>query len=89
MTANQIKKTLAAAGIDMNTITEISKDSFEVFVDNGEGRADDKKTAKAYRAVKKVLNWGYFKSGYGSFCMRNGYTVSKYAGMGQSDPMHY
>lgn len=89
MTANQIKKTLAAAGIDMSTITEISKDSFEVFVDNGKGRADEKKTAKAYRAVKKVLNWGYFKSGYGSFCMCNNLKVSKYAGAGFSDPMHY
>lgn len=89
MTANQIKKTLEAAGIDMTAITEIGRDSFEVFVNDGEGRADDKKTAKIYRAVKKVLNWGYFKSGYGSYCMRNNLKVSPYFGMGKCDPMHY
>ena len=90
MTANQIRKALEVAGIDMSTILQIAKDTFEVYVADGDsGHADYDKTEAALEATHNVLPWGGFKTGYGSWILSLGHKVSEYAGEGFADPMHY
>jgi hypothetical protein len=90
MTAQQIRKALEKAGIDMNTITDIGRDTFEVYVPAEGGKyADEKKTAKAERAARKVFPWGGYKTGYGAVVFIDGHKTSQYSGKGQADPMHY
>lgn len=90
MTANQIRKVLESAGINMGTILEIGRDTVEIFVREGEeGYADHGATEAAHDAVRAALPWGGYKTGYGSWILEKGFTVSEYFGMGTADPSHY
>lgn len=76
MTKTQIKSKLIAAGMDEKAILEVGKDEVEIFVDNGEGRANERATEKAAKVARKVLGWGGYYTGYGSLVLQNNYQSS-------------
>jgi len=81
MTANQITKKLAKAGVETNNLT-IEKDEVEVcvgyFERNGFGMCDDAKTKKLANQVKKALSgWSHISStGYGAIRIMFNFTKS-------------
>lgn len=71
MTRNQIIKKLQSSGINMDSIANAGADEVEIFVDNGEGRADSEKTDEAVKEVQKVLGWmGGYYTGYGAMVLQ-------------------
>jgi len=71
MTKSQILKTLLKNGMNMEAVLNASRDEVEIFIDNGHGIADDKKTKKEITKAKKILGWkGGYYSGYGSLILQ-------------------
>ena len=71
MTRSQIIKKLQMSGINMDSIANAGRDEVEIFVDNGEGRADYDKTDEAVKEVQKVLGWiGGYRTGYGAMVLQ-------------------
>ena len=71
MTRAQLLKKLQLAGINMDSIADAGRDEVEIFVDNGEGRADSEKTDEAVKEVQKVLGWmGGYYTGYGAMVLQ-------------------
>lgn len=71
MTRNQVLKALKSAGFDMKCVADAGRDEVEVFVDNGSGTADTRKTAKAAKEAEKILGWkGGFRTGYGAMVLQ-------------------
>ena len=56
-------------------VINISASEVEVFIDGGDGRADYDATEAAAAEVTALLGWGGYRSGYGSWVLRAGYTV--------------
>lgn len=79
MTANQIKKILLAANIELANL-RISRDEVEVFVelpesewyDNGRyvEKLDEEATALLAGQVRQILSWGVFSAGSGAEVLR-------------------
>lgn len=88
MTSKQIKKALEVGGMDMAAVSEINNGEFEVFVDNGEGKANISKTKKAINKARKILPWGGFYAGYGGFIFQEGFK-SKGDYMDRASAWHY
>lgn len=90
MTANQIRKALVKAGINMSTILEIGRDLIEVGVLDAEtGRCDHDLTNAAMEKVDAVFPWGGSGTGYGSVRLRRDYRAPNPELTGIYDPMHY
>lgn len=67
MTANQIIKKLAKAGIDLTHIEKASKDEIEIWT----GDADS--SEELMQQVLSVVSLGGYRSGFGSWTLREGY----------------
>ena len=71
MTRTQITKTLKTGGHDMGTVAEVGRDEVEIFVNDGSGVADERKTKKAICSAQKILGWkGGYYTGYGAFVLQ-------------------
>jgi hypothetical protein len=71
MTRNQIIKALQIGRMNMQAVVDASRDEVEIFIDNGEGKADEKKTAEAVKQAQSILGWmGGYYTGYGSMVLR-------------------
>tara|TARA_R110000824_G_scaffold64273_2_gene167989 strand:+ start:2609 stop:2875 length:267 start_codon:yes stop_codon:yes gene_type:complete len=56
-------------------VTITSGREVEIFIDNGEGRADDDATEAVLVKVAALIGWGGYRSGYGSWVLRAGYAA--------------
>ncbi len=71
MKAREIRALLEEKGMDMSAVIEISAGEIEVFVDGENGRADEKKVAKAVERAERILGWrGGYKTGCGGFVLQ-------------------
>lgn len=83
MTANQIRKSFEKAGIDTTGMI-FGRDQVELFIDNGEGRADDEATDAVEKRFRQLYDWGGFVTGYGAYILRRNYTAPLEDYCGQS-----
>ena len=96
MTKAQIKKLLAKNGI-VSKVSEnetikieiLSKDEVEVYVADLEGYVDYDANEKMMEKVSKLLGWGGFKTGYGSWILQEGYLVNDMDYCDVLNPIHY
>lgn len=71
MTRNQVIKALQIGGMNMQAVANAARDEVEIFIDNGEGTADEKKTAEAVEQAQSILGWmGGYYTGYGSMVLQ-------------------
>jgi hypothetical protein len=71
MTKSQIMKKLESGDMDMSAVCEVSQGEVEIFVDAGNGRADDEKTDSAVSTAEKILGWkGGYRTGYGGWVIQ-------------------
>jgi hypothetical protein len=70
-----IKARLKKAGVSLDGIMNIEKDTAEVFVEDVDnlGTADYYLTEAKMKEFEKVFKWGGFKTGYGSWIYERGY----------------
>lgn len=54
----------------MQAVVDASRDEVEIFIDNGEGKADEKKTAEAVGQAQSILGWGGYYTGCGSMVLQ-------------------
>jgi hypothetical protein len=73
-TYNNLAKNLTAE--DMRGIEDHGPRQIEVFIDNGEGRANDEATGALLKKVSQLVPWGGYTTGYGGIILRKNY-VSK------------
>ena len=60
MTKNQILKLLKQESINMAYNLDVRKNEVEIFVDGGNGRADEEQQQTVIEKVRKVLPWLWF-----------------------------
>lgn len=71
MNTKAILKALTIGGMDMSAVHDTNRGEVEIFVNDGNGRADEKKTKKARNLAVKILGWkGGYRTGYGGFVMQ-------------------
>lgn len=74
----QIKKALVNSGIDINHIS-IGTNKMEIMIRdcNRPGKADYELTEELKEKVQKIIKWGGFQTGYGSWILSKNYTFNE------------
>jgi hypothetical protein len=75
MTARQIGKKLAAAGIGDAGLA-IGRDEVEVCVVDADGDCDREATRRKADRVRRALGWGGYSCGHGGWVVRADYTFA-------------
>lgn len=73
----------------MPGVTIHSSKEIEVYVEGKDRNDTIEKTEALMDVVKKLLNWGGFSTGYGSWILRESYTFDGLAYCDKASTIHY
>ena len=91
MTPKQIRNTLVRhgfAGDEIDNHLTITRDEVDIYVDD-DGVCDYDATDTMRERVSKVLGWGGFSTGYGSWILQNNFKVHDHDYCDLCSPVHY
>jgi hypothetical protein len=88
MTANQIRKALTLAKINLENLT-IGRDSVKVYVRDEDGQCDFDAVDALTKQVGGVLNWGGYGAGSGAWVFDKSYSVATSEYCDVSSSHHY